>query len=197
MGFCALFEVNHGILCIFRRSSWDFVHFWKFLVGLCIFESSSWDCVHFGSSSRDLVHYSKSIMGFCAFLKDPHRILCIFGSSSYHFVHFWKFLMGFYAVVEFPHGKAYTCPFHPFTFSLQNTCFCNMYTDWLRQSLAATSSKHHPVITNILVTRPTLMRRRRIVTFFWRRCPSLGLSQIIFIWYDFSHIYYFSNFYCK
>jgi hypothetical protein len=34
--------------------------------------------------------------------------------------------------------------------------------------------------------------------FFWRRCPSLGLSQIIFlIWYDFSHIFYFSNFYCK
>ena len=121
MGFCALFEVNHGILCIFRRSSWDFVHFWKFLVGLCIFESSSWDCVHFGSSSWDFVHYSKSIMGFCAFLKDPHGTLCIFGSSSYHFVHFWKFLMGFYTVLEF--CKEYTCPFHHFIFSLQNTCF--------------------------------------------------------------------------
>jgi hypothetical protein len=34
-------EVLHGILCSFGCSSWDFVHFWKFLVGLCIFESSS------------------------------------------------------------------------------------------------------------------------------------------------------------
>jgi hypothetical protein len=25
MGFCALFEVNHGILCLFGRSSWNFV----------------------------------------------------------------------------------------------------------------------------------------------------------------------------
>jgi hypothetical protein len=114
--------------------------------------------------------------------------LCIFGSSSVGFCTFW----------EFPHGKPYTCPFHPFTFSLQNTCFCNMHTDWLRPSLATTSSKRHPVITNIRVTRPRLMRRRRIVTFVWRRCPSLGLSQIIvMIWYDFSHIFYVSNFYCK
>jgi hypothetical protein len=31
-----------------------------------------------------------------------------------------------------------------------------------------------------------LMRRRRIIAFVWGRCPSLGLSQIIFmIWYDF------------
>jgi hypothetical protein len=44
------------------------------------------------------------------------------------FVHFWKFLVGFCAFLEFPHGKAYTCPFHPFTFSLQNTCFCNKGT---------------------------------------------------------------------
>ena len=178
MGFCALFEVNHGILCIFRRSSWD------------------------------IVHYLKSIMGFCAFSEDPREILCligsssgilcIFGSSSYNFVHFWKFLMGFCAFLEFPHGKAYTCPFHPFTFSLQDTCFCNIHTDGLRLSLTAISSKRHPVITNIRVTRQRLMQRRRIATFVWRRCPSLGLSQIIFmIWYDFSHIFYFNNFYCK
>jgi hypothetical protein len=97
-----------------------------------------------------------------------------------------------------PHGEWYTCPFHPFTYSLQNTCFCNMNTDWLRLSLAATSSKRHPVITNIRVTRPRLIQRRWIVTFVWRRCPSLGLSQIFFmIWYDFSHIFYFNNFYCK
>jgi hypothetical protein len=67
-----------------------------------------------------------SLVGFCAHLEVPHGILCIFGSSSYHFVRLWKFLMGFYAVLEFPHGKAYTCPFHPFTFSLQNTCFYDM-----------------------------------------------------------------------
>jgi hypothetical protein len=30
--------------------------------------------------------------------------------------------MGFCAFLEFPHGKAYTCPFHPFT-------FFNMHTD--------------------------------------------------------------------
>ena len=145
------------------------------------------------------MHYSKSIMGFCAFSEDPRGILCIyFLSYSYNFVHFWKFLMGFCAFLEFPQDKAYTCPFNSFTFSLQNTCFCNMHTDWFRLSLAATSSKRHPVITNIGVTRLRLMRRRRIVTFVWRRCPLLGLSQIIFmIWYDFSHIFYFNNFYCK
>jgi hypothetical protein len=122
-------EVPRWILCILERSLWDFVHFWKFLVGLYIFQNSSWDCVHFGSSSWDFVHYSKSIMGFCAFSEDPRVILGIFGSSSYNFVHFWKFLMGFCAFLEFPHGKAYTCPFHPFTFSLHNTCFYNMHTD--------------------------------------------------------------------
>jgi hypothetical protein len=121
--------------------------------------------------------------------------LCIFGRSWWDFVHIWKFLMGFCAFLEFPHGKAYTCPFHPFTFSLQNTCFYNMHTDWLRLSQAATSSKCHLVITHIRVTQPRLMR---IVTFVWQRCPSLGLSQIIFmIRYDFSHIFYSNNFYCK
>ena len=96
------------------------------------------------------------LVGFCASLEDPrgilcifsHGILCIFGSSSWDFVYFWKFLMGCCAFLEVPHGQAYTCPFHSFTFSLQNTCFCNMDTDWLRLSLAATSSKRHPVITN-------------------------------------------------
>jgi hypothetical protein len=47
VGFCALIEVNHGILYIFRRCSWDFVH------------------------------YLKSIMGFCAFSEDARGILCI------------------------------------------------------------------------------------------------------------------------
>ena len=133
MGFL---EVSHGILCIF--------------------ESSSWDCVHFGTSSWDFVHHWKILVGFCAyflmgfcvFLEVPHGILCIFGSSSWDFVYFWTFLMGCCAFLKVPHGQAYTCPFHSFTFSLQNTCFCNMYTDWLRLSLAATSSKRHPVITN-------------------------------------------------
>jgi hypothetical protein len=64
VGFCTLFEVNHGILCIVRRSSWDFVH------------------------------YLKSIMGFCAFLEDHRGIMCIFGSFTCDFVHFWKFPVG-------------------------------------------------------------------------------------------------------
>jgi hypothetical protein len=42
-----------------------------------------------------------------------------------------------------------------------------------------------------------LMWRRRIVTFLLRRCPSLELSQIIFMIFDFSHIFYFNNLYCK
>ena len=176
MGFCAFSEDHRGILCIIWSSSWDFVH------------------------------YSKSIMGFCAFLEDPRGILCTFGSSSWDFVHFWKFLISYCAFLEVPHGilcifeflhgKAYTCPFHPFTFPLQNTCFCNIHTDCLWLSLAATSWKRHPVIMNIRITRPRLMQRRWIVTFVWWRCPSLGLNQIIFI-YDFSHLLYFNNFYCK
>jgi hypothetical protein len=71
LGYGALFEVNHGILCIFGRSSWDIVHIWKFL------------------------------MGFCAFLEVPHIILCIFGSSSCDFVHFWNFLMAKHTHVHF------------------------------------------------------------------------------------------------
>jgi hypothetical protein len=158
VGFWALFEVNHEILCIFGRPSWDFAHIWKFLVG------------------------------FCALLQVPHIMLRIFGSSSWDFVHFWNFLM----------AKDTRVHLILSLFSLQNTCFCNMHTDWLRLSLAATSSKRHPVITNIRLTRPRLMQRRWIVTFVWRRCTSLELSQIIFmIWYDFSYIFYFKNFYCK
>jgi hypothetical protein len=63
-------KVPHGILCIFGSSMWDFVPFWKFL------------------------------MGFCAFLQDPGGILCIFGSSSWDFVHFRKILVGFCAFME-------------------------------------------------------------------------------------------------
>jgi hypothetical protein len=59
-------EVPNVILCSFGSSSWDFVHFWKLLVGLCIFENSSWDCVHFGSSSWDFVHFWKFYISFCA-----------------------------------------------------------------------------------------------------------------------------------
>jgi hypothetical protein len=94
-------EVPRGILCILESSSWDFVHFWKLLIGLCIFQSSSWDSVHFGSSSWDFVHYSKPIMGFCAFSEDPGGIVCIFGSSSWDFVHFWNFLMAKHTHVHF------------------------------------------------------------------------------------------------
>ena len=141
------------------------------------------------------MHFWKILVGFCAYLEVPRGILCIVVSFSYNVVHFWKFLVGFCAFLEFPHGKAYTCSFHPFTFCLQNMCFCNMHADWLQLSLAA---KRHSLITNIRVTRPRLMRRRRIVTFVWWRCPSLGLSQIILmIWYDFLQMFYLKNFYCK
>jgi hypothetical protein len=61
MGFCAFSEDSGGILCIFGSSSWDFVHFLKFLVG------------------------------FCAFWEVPHGILCIFGSSSWDFFAMRKF----------------------------------------------------------------------------------------------------------
>jgi hypothetical protein len=67
VGFCAYLEVPHGILCIFENhrgilctfgsSSWDFVHFWKFLIS------------------------------FCAFLEVPHGILYIFGISSWQTIH--------------------------------------------------------------------------------------------------------------
>jgi hypothetical protein len=166
VGFCAFLEVPHVILCSFGSSSWDCLQFWKFLVGLCIFESSSWDCVHFGSSSWDFVHYSKSIMIFCASLEVPHGILYIFRISSWQTIHvsIWSFHF----------------------FSTKYEFLQHAY--WLIAAIA-TSSKRHPVITNIRVTRPRLMRRRRIVTFVWRRCPSLGLSQILFI-YDFSHIFF-------
>jgi hypothetical protein len=161
IGFCAFLEVLHRICGSF---SWDS---WKFLMGfcaylrvphgivyilelprgiLCIIGRSSWDFVHI--FSWDFVYFWKFLMGFCVFLEVPHGILCIFGSSSWDFVYFWKFLMGCCAFLKVPHGQAYTCPFHSFTFPLQNTCFCNMHTDWLRLSLAATSSKRHPVITN-------------------------------------------------
>jgi hypothetical protein len=67
MRFCAFSEDPRGILCIYGSYMWDFVHFWKFL------------------------------MGFCAFLEDPGGVLCIFGSSSWDFAHFWKILVGFFA----------------------------------------------------------------------------------------------------
>jgi hypothetical protein len=51
----------------------------------------------FGSSLWDFVPFWKFLMGFCAFLEDPGGVLCIFGSSSWDFTHFWKFLVGFCA----------------------------------------------------------------------------------------------------
>jgi hypothetical protein len=36
-GFCAYLEVPRGILCIFVSSSYNVVHFWKFLVIFCAF----------------------------------------------------------------------------------------------------------------------------------------------------------------
>jgi hypothetical protein len=102
--------------------------------------------------------------------------LCIFGISSYNFVHFWKFLVGFCAFL-------FISSFH--FFSTKYVFLQHAY--WL---IAAIAGCNH-FKTYIRVTRHRLMRRRRIVTFVWRRCPSLGLSQIIFmIWYD-------NNFYCK
>jgi hypothetical protein len=54
--------------------------------------------------------------------------------TKFHEVYFWKFFMGCCAFLEVPRGQEYTCPFHSFTFSLQNTCFCNMHTDWFNSS---------------------------------------------------------------
>ena len=72
VGFCALFEVNHGILCIFR-SSWDFVHYLKSIMGFCAFSEDPRGilCI-FGSFSWDFVHFWKFLMGFCTFLEFPH-----------------------------------------------------------------------------------------------------------------------------
>jgi hypothetical protein len=53
----AFLEDPRGILYTFGSSSWDFVHFWKFLIS------------------------------FCAFLEVPHGILCIFGISSWQSIH--------------------------------------------------------------------------------------------------------------
>jgi hypothetical protein len=39
-------------------------------------------CAFFGSSSWDFVHFGKFLMGFCAYLEVPRGILCIFRSSS-------------------------------------------------------------------------------------------------------------------
>jgi hypothetical protein len=36
-GIVYILEVPRGILCIFGISSYNFVHFWKFLVGFCAF----------------------------------------------------------------------------------------------------------------------------------------------------------------
>jgi hypothetical protein len=103
MRSCAFLEGPRLILCIFGSFSWDFVDFWKFLVGfcafwevphgiLCIFGRSSWDFVHFWkllvglcifeSSSWDFELYSKLIMRFCAFSEDSCGILCIFESNE-------------------------------------------------------------------------------------------------------------------
>jgi hypothetical protein len=103
VGFCALFEVNNGILCIFGRFSWDFVHIWKLHLWfcaflevprwiLCIFRSSSWDCV-----------YLRVPRGIVYILEVPPGILCIIRSKSWDFVHFWKILVEFCALFEVNH----------------------------------------------------------------------------------------------
>ena len=98
-------------------------------MGFCTFLEVPRRIVHISEFLMGLCTFRKFLMGFCALFEVNHGILCIFGSSSWEFVHIWKFLVGFCAFLEFPHGKAYKCPFHPFTFSLQNTCFHNMHTD--------------------------------------------------------------------
>jgi hypothetical protein len=144
--FCALFEVNHEILCIFGRSSLDF----------------GWGTLKYAQSYEELPKMHKIPRGTSKYAQNPRRNFqkctksheelpklnnITWGISKKVQNPTMNFQKGFCAVLEFPHGKAYTCPFHPFTFSLQNTYFCNMHTDWLRQSLAATSSKRHLVIT--------------------------------------------------
>ena len=126
------------------------------------------DIIRFSANQQIFFAFLEVLRGILCILELLHGILYIFGSSSWDFVHFWKFLVGFCAFFEVPHGIL--CIF--------------VNSTW--QSI------------HVSRTLTGLMRRRRIIAFVWRRCPSLGLSQIIFmIWYDFSHIFYFNNFYCK
>jgi hypothetical protein len=67
MGFCAFSEDNRGILCIFGSFSFDFVHFWKFLVEFCAFLEVT----------RGIVYILEVLPGICAFSEDPRGILCI------------------------------------------------------------------------------------------------------------------------
>jgi hypothetical protein len=84
VGFCELFEVNHGILCIFRRSSWDFVHA--------------------QNPTRFFRKCTKSHEELPKMHKIPGETSKIFVSSSRDFVQFWMFLVGFCAFLEVPRG---------------------------------------------------------------------------------------------
>jgi hypothetical protein len=91
-------------LCIFGSSSWDFVHFWKFLLGLCaLFEVNYGILCIFGRSSWDFVHFWKFLVGLYIFESSSWD--CVyFGSSSWDFVHFRKILVGFCAYLEVLRG---------------------------------------------------------------------------------------------
>ena len=85
MGFCALFEVIHVILCSFGSSSWycaylrvphGIVYILEVPHGIvCIIRSQSWD----------FVHLWKFLMGFCTFLEFPHGkpYTCPFDSFTF------------------------------------------------------------------------------------------------------------------
>jgi lysozyme family protein len=110
-------------LCIFRRSSLDFVHYLKSIMKSCTFSEdppqnpttySQIYTIPRGTSKnaqnprknfqictkshRDLPKMHKIpwiLVGFCAYLEVSRGILCNLRSSSLDFVHLCKFLMGF------------------------------------------------------------------------------------------------------
>jgi hypothetical protein len=117
-GIVYIFEVPRGILCIFGISSYNFVHFWKFLVGFCARIFRKCTKSHEELPKRHKIPHRTSINAqnhtriFRKCTKSHEElpnivlcgIVCLFGSSSWDFVHFRKNLVGFYAYLEVLHG---------------------------------------------------------------------------------------------
>jgi hypothetical protein len=118
----------------------------------------------------------KILMEYCAILKVLHRI---FGSFLWDFVHLWKFLVGFFGSSswDFVHFGTSSWDFvHIWQFLMG---FC-VFLKVPRGILCIFGNSSWQSI-HVSLTLTGLMRRRRIIAFVWGRCPSLGLSQIIFM----------------
>jgi hypothetical protein len=119
-----------------------------------------------------------TILGFCAFSEDPGGILCIFGSSSSDFVNFWKFLMEFCEYLEVPHV----------ILSIFGSSSWDFVQFWMLRK------RERMKWTRVCFA----MRKFQKCTKSHEELPKMNKIIIIFmIWYDFSHIFYFNNFYCK